>query len=231
MRAAFVTAAIAAVVISLAAAPIPGEIASKVQIMPSMDTSRLLNSRESKLLDQIVSVLRPEPATHTKENYTISVTIAEAGAIGIAIAEYAANARKSVKRDQVRSDHARGPERYDIDDRHYEQMTDHNVSDALAATAAFEYPTSLADAQVAAVIAAGEASSPPAFDGHTIETDMHQLENIFKAAHEGLSLDEIHELFHSFSDDDPINPSDEEVDDFIRAIHHIAALDDHGWAR
>lgn len=231
MRAAFVTAAIAAVVLPLAATPIPGEGISKMLIMPSMDTSRLLDSRDNKPLDQTVSVLRPEPATHVKENHTTSVNNAEVGVIGVAIANYTTNAGKSVKRDQVRTDYARGLERYDIDDRHYEQMTDHNVSDSLAATAAFEYPTSLADAQVAAVIAAGEASSPPASDSHTIETDMHQLENIFKATHEGLSLDEIHELFHSFLDDVPINPSDEEVDDFIRAIHHIAALDDHGWAR
>lgn len=163
---------------------------------------------------------------HSKYNdRPINLTDTE---ISDAIVAHAAAAGRPVKQDQVRGDDARDPERNNMDYVYYQQMIDHNVSDALAATAAFDYqPTPLTDAQVATVIAAADAPSPPAFNGHAIDGEMHPVENIFKAAHEGLSLDDIYNVFHS-EDDKLINQSDKIVDDYIRAVHDIDAVaDDH----
>lgn len=221
MRAAFVTAAIAAVVLPIAAAPIPGEVTSKGHIMPSMDTPRLLKSQENKRLNQIVSVLRPETATHTKENNTISVTSAQVGAIGVAIDEYAANAGKSVKRDQVGSDDAPGSKPYHDAYQRYRQEAERNVS--ITAAASDNQPTLPTDAELEAIGALLQAPSPT-FDVHVGDIELHDVGDIIGAMSAGKSLDEIHQAFHS-RDGKPVYLTDDEVDSAIGGYYMDASSD------
>jgi len=104
MRAAFVTAAIAAVVYPVAAAPIPGKVTSKGHIIPLMDMPQVLNSQENKPLNRNESLPRPETEAQTKDVYTTSLTSARAGATSDTIAPHAAAAGGSINRNQVRRD-------------------------------------------------------------------------------------------------------------------------------
>lgn len=230
MRATLLIAAIAVVILPAAAAPITGETTSQGHTGLPMDSLRLsaLNPLERKTLNQNESLRRLETEIHLKNVDRTPVTDAHEGAIGVAITEYAANAGRSTKRDEVCSDWVRSPESYAIAYRHYKHMTDHNVSRATAATAAFDYKAiPLTDAQVATVIAAADAPSPPAINGPAVDGEMHHVENILGTANKGLLLDDIQFVFHS-EDGQPISPSDKIVDDYIFATHRIAAIsDDH----
>jgi hypothetical protein len=97
---------------------------------------------------------------------TSLVTGAQVGAIGDAIAEYAAAAGKSVKRDQVGSDDAPGSNPYHDAYQRYRQKADRNVSKNSTTAAASDHQPKLpADAELEAMGALLQAPSPT-FDVH-----------------------------------------------------------------
>ena len=208
MRAAFVTAAVAA--------PFPDEITSKGYMMPSTDTPRLLSFQDNKLSNQIVSALRPETATHTEENDTISVTSAQVGALGGAIIAYAATTGRSVKRNKVGSEDTSGSKPFHEAYQHYRQEVDRILA---------KNSTTATDAELDALVALMQAPSPT-FDVHVGDIELHDVGEIIGAMSlHGKSINEIHQAFHS-KDGTPLYLTDNEIDGAITAHFNNAISDD-----
>lgn len=225
MRPTLLTAAIAAVILPVAAAPISDEITSGHIRLP-MDSLRLfaLDPFERKSLNHIESLPRHENETHVKNVYPTSLTGAPVGAASHAIVAHAAVAGRSIKRDRI--DDASGSKAYHDAYQHYQQEADRGASDDSTIAAASDHPPTLPeDAELDALAALVQAPSPT-FDVHIGDTELHNVGEIVGAMDNGKSIDEIHQAFHN-KDGEPVYLTDEEIDSAV-AGYSIDVISDLG---
>lgn len=161
---------------------------------------------------------------HSESGKPIRVSDEE---VDSAIVAHVAAAAKLAKRDRpyVSDEQMKA-------DGQFADLYSHNITKAQAHAATHLSPgpeailgPSLTDAQVAAIIAADEDPLISVNDSDHLQYDYDserdRLHQIYKTLNAGMSLEEIHRLFHSKNNNRPINLTDTEIGDVIPA--HAAA--------
>lgn len=225
------TTAIAAMVLATTAGSIFPELAFAKSVTrnnrPAIETTLGRDNVQRGYQDHALTNNLSVPATNLtrRHNGTNETVLALAGRHVAPFANLSIEAPKLMRRHNITNEPAQLPSGRYI----YKEFMEHNVTTGqyLAATQTEgRQAIVLTDAQVDAILAADEAPEPVPYVWHSWDGDGRErahLSQIYRALDAGLSLQDIHGIFHD-ADGMPFYPTDVDADEKIAAAAGKAKL-------